>query len=79
MHAYRLLLVVGLSLLPAVSAAQDWPRFRGPNGSGLGSYPSLSAAIHRHTGAAPGSFTSDGVVLIVTSMRSSASARITRE
>jgi len=34
----------------------------GPNGSGLANYPDLSAAIMRHVGAAPGSFTSDGKV-----------------
>jgi len=34
----------------------------GPNGSGLGSYPDLSAAIYRHT-AAPGTFSSTGQLL----------------
>ncbi len=34
----------------------------GPNASGLGSYPNLSAAIHRHT-AAPGTFAPDGKLL----------------
>src|SRR5262249_50042142 len=34
----------------------------GPNGSGLGSYPDLSAAIYRHT-AGPGTFTSDGKLI----------------
>lgn len=34
----------------------------GPNGSGLGSYPNLSAAIYRHT-AAPGTFSADGKLL----------------
>jgi predicted alpha-1,2-mannosidase len=32
----------------------------GPNGSGLGAYPDLSAAIFRHVGAAAGSFNADG-------------------
>jgi hypothetical protein len=32
----------------------------GPNGSGLGSYPDLSAAIYRHVGAAAGTWTSAG-------------------
>jgi trimeric autotransporter adhesin len=34
----------------------------GPNGSGLGSYPDLSAAIYRHT-AAPGTFSPTGQLL----------------
>jgi hypothetical protein len=34
----------------------------GPNASGLGAYPNLSAAIHRHT-AAPGTFAPDGKLL----------------
>ena len=34
----------------------------GPNASGLGSYPNLSAAIYRHT-AAPGTFAPDGKLL----------------
>jgi len=34
----------------------------GPNASGLGSYPDLSAAIYRHT-AAPGTFNPDGTLL----------------
>src|SRR5262249_21616002 len=32
----------------------------GPNGSGLGSYPDLSAAIFRHVGDAAGSFDANG-------------------
>jgi hypothetical protein len=32
----------------------------GPNGSGLGAYPDLSAAIFRHVGAAAGNFGPDG-------------------
>jgi hypothetical protein len=32
----------------------------GPNGSGLGSFPDLSAAIYRHVGDQPGSFMPDG-------------------
>lgn len=32
----------------------------GPNGSGLGAHPDLSAAIYRHVGAAAGSFNADG-------------------
>jgi hypothetical protein len=32
----------------------------GPNGSGLGSFPDLSAAIFRHVGDQPGSFMPDG-------------------
>src|SRR5258706_474031 len=32
----------------------------GPNGSGLGAYPDLSAAIFRHVGAAAGNFNPDG-------------------
>jgi len=32
----------------------------GPNGSGLGAYPSLSAAIFRHVGAAAGTWNADG-------------------
>ena len=32
----------------------------GPNGSGLGAEPNLSAAIFRHVGAAAGTFTGDG-------------------
>src|SRR5262249_44863575 len=35
----------------------------GPNGSGLGAYPALSAAIMRHTGSAPGTFSPDGKLL----------------
>jgi outer membrane protein assembly factor BamB len=37
MHPCRLLLVAGLSLplVTAFGAAQDWPRFRGPNGAGV--------------------------------------------
>ena len=34
----------------------------GPNGSGLGAYPDLSAAIYRHT-AAPGTFSPDGKLI----------------
>jgi trimeric autotransporter adhesin len=34
----------------------------GPNASGLGSYPDLSAAIYRHT-AGPGTFTPDGKLI----------------
>jgi hypothetical protein len=32
----------------------------GPNGSGLGAYPDISAAIFRHVGAQAGTFTPDG-------------------
>ncbi len=32
----------------------------GPNGSGLGSFPDLSAAIYRHVGDKPGTFGKDG-------------------
>ncbi|HEY4186569.1 MAG TPA: beta-1,3-glucanase family protein [Polyangia bacterium] len=35
----------------------------GPNGSGLGSYPDVSAAIFRHVGDAVGSFTPDGKLM----------------
>jgi hypothetical protein len=35
----------------------------GANGSGLGSYPDLSAAIYRHVGAAAGSFDATGKLL----------------
>jgi hypothetical protein len=35
----------------------------GPNGSGLGSYPDLSAAIYRHVGAVAGAFTAAGKLL----------------
>ncbi len=35
----------------------------GANGSGLGSYPNLSAAIFRHVGTAAGSFTPDGKLM----------------
>jgi len=35
----------------------------GPNGSGLGSYPDLSAAIYRHVGAAAGTFAAAGKLL----------------
>ena len=35
----------------------------GPNGSGLGSYPDLSAAIFRHVGNAAGSFSADGKLM----------------
>jgi hypothetical protein len=35
----------------------------GPNGSGLGSYPDLSAAIYRHVGATAGSFTAAGKLM----------------
>lgn len=35
----------------------------GPNGSGLGSFPNLSAAIYRHVGATPGTFAPDGHLL----------------
>ena len=35
----------------------------GPNGSGLGSYPDLSAAIFRHVGDAAGSFATNGTLL----------------
>ena len=34
----------------------------GPNGSGLGAYPDLSAAIFRHVGAAAGSFNTNGTI-----------------
>jgi len=35
----------------------------GPNGSGLGSYPSVSAAIYRHVGAVAGTFDATGKLL----------------
>ena len=35
----------------------------GPNGSGLGSYPDLSAAIYRHVGAVAGTFGADGKII----------------
>ena len=35
----------------------------GPNGSGLSSYPDVSAAIFRHVGDAAGSFTTDGKLM----------------
>jgi hypothetical protein len=35
----------------------------GPNGSGLGSYPSVSAAIYRHVGATAGTFDANGKLL----------------
>jgi hypothetical protein len=35
----------------------------GPNGSGLGSHPDLSAAIYRHVGDKPGTFDSSGKLL----------------
>jgi hypothetical protein len=35
----------------------------GPNGSGLGSYPDVSAAIYRHVGAVAGSFTTAGKLM----------------
>jgi hypothetical protein len=35
----------------------------GPNGSGLGAYPNLSAAIFRHVGSAAGTFAADGTLL----------------
>src|SRR3954453_1903589 len=37
MHVARLLLPGGLGppFLPSGAAAQDWPRFRGPNGAGV--------------------------------------------
>lgn len=35
----------------------------GPNGSGLASYPNLSAAIFRHVGTAAGTFSADGKLL----------------
>jgi hypothetical protein len=35
----------------------------GPNGSGLGSYPNLSAAIYRHVGAVSGTFDASGKLL----------------
>jgi hypothetical protein len=35
----------------------------GANGSGLGSYPDLSAAIYRHVGAVAGSFAADGTLM----------------
>jgi hypothetical protein len=35
----------------------------GPNGSGLGSYPDLSAAIYRHVGDMPGTFSAAGKLL----------------
>jgi hypothetical protein len=35
----------------------------GPNGSGLGSFPDLSAAIYRHVGDVAGSFGADGKLL----------------
>jgi hypothetical protein len=34
----------------------------GPNGSGLGAYPDLSAAIFRHVGAAAGNFNTNGTI-----------------
>jgi hypothetical protein len=38
----------------------------GPNGSGLGAYPDLSAAIYRHVGANAGTFNSAGKLLTQT-------------
>lgn len=38
----------------------------GPNGSGLGSFPSLSAAIYRHVGAEAGTFAPDGKLMNTT-------------
>ena len=35
----------------------------GPNGSGLGAYPDLSAAIYRHVGDKAGTFAADGTLL----------------
>ena len=35
----------------------------GPNGSGLGAYPDISAAIYRHVGSEAGTFSSDGKLL----------------
>jgi hypothetical protein len=35
----------------------------GPNGSGLGSYPDVSAAIYRHTGGVAGSFSPTGKLM----------------
>jgi hypothetical protein len=35
----------------------------GPNGSGLGSYPSVSAALYRHVGAVAGTFTPAGKLM----------------
>ena len=35
----------------------------GPNGSGLGAYPDISAAIMRHVGAVAGTFSADGKLL----------------
>jgi hypothetical protein len=38
----------------------------GPNGSGLAAYPDISAAIFRHVGAAAGTFSPDGKLLVKT-------------
>src|SRR5262249_36819080 len=35
----------------------------GPNGSGLGAYPDVSAAIYRHVGATAGTFDANGKLL----------------
>jgi hypothetical protein len=35
----------------------------GPNGSGLGAYPNISAAIYRHVGAVAGTFSPDGKLM----------------
>jgi hypothetical protein len=35
----------------------------GPNGSGLGSYPNVSAALYRHVGAVAGTFTPTGTLM----------------
>jgi hypothetical protein len=35
----------------------------GPNGSGLGAYPDISAAIMRHVGAVAGTFSADGKLM----------------
>ncbi len=44
----------------------------GPNGSGLGSYPDVSAAINRHVGAVAGTFDASGKLLDKTLWQNSA-------
>ncbi len=49
----------------------------GPNGSGLGSYPSVSAAIMRNVGGAAGSFTPDGKLMDMTLWKDSSTFYVT--
>ena len=44
-NAARRFVIVALALAAATTTAQEWTRFRGPNGSGIGHAPELPAKI----------------------------------